>query len=130
MPNRVDANISGIRPDVARRPTEQQADAAAQAPCAADTREAANPTQTDRVEISPQAQAQSQALAAPNAGAGTAPAATETGAVRPPEADEDAAVTGATAQRAEQLRDQQETTRQQNADRPPERPGNLVDVTG
>ncbi|MDP6777842.1 MAG: hypothetical protein QGI83_13870 [Candidatus Latescibacteria bacterium] len=129
MPNRVDANISGVRPEVARRPTEQQADAATQAPQAANAREGTSPNQVDRVEISPEAQAQ-QALAAPNAGGGTAPTATETGAVRPQEAGEDNAVAGATAQRAEQLRDQQETTRQQNAGRSPEQPGNLVDVTG
>ncbi len=129
MPNRVDANISGVRPEVARRPTEQQADAAAQAPRAADARQAATTNQTDRVEISPQAQAQ-QALATPNAGGGTAPVATETGGVRPEEANADAAVSGATTQQAEQLREQQETTRQQDASRPPERPGNLVDVTG
>ena len=130
MPNRVDGNISGVRPDVARRPTEQQADAATQTPRAATTREAANPAQMDRVEISPEAQAQNQALATPNAEAGTAPVATETGGVRPQEANADTAVAGATTQQAEQLREQQETTRQQDANRPPERPGNLVDVTG
>ena len=130
MPNRVDGNISGVRPEVARRPTEQQADAATQAPRAADARQAANTNQTDRVEISPEAQAQSQALATPNAGGGTAPVATETGGVRPQEANTGTAVAGATAQQAEQLREQQETARQQDANRPPERPGNLVDVTG
>ncbi len=129
MPNRVDANTSGVRPTVARA-DEQQADQAAQAPRAADAQRAnATANQVDRVEISEASQARNQELAAADSGGETQRGA----ALNAPGAQgaqPDTAVGGTTAERAAELRERQDAARQQDAARPPERQGNLVDVTG
>jgi len=135
MPNRVDTNINGTRPAMARQgpqqanPPQQAADRTGGAGQAGD---AGN--RMDRVEISGEAQARAgtQRPAAADAqrdqrrmAAANAPGA------RPAEAGRQGAAPEAAAERrTQESRQQQYTARQQAAARPPQRPGNLVDVTG
>lgn len=126
MPNLVDGNINGIRPTLAVRPEVQQNNQAEQL---ANRPEQAQPR--DRVEISELARQRAEE-ARPRAAAGDdsrAGAADRPGA-RPPEAGQQGAVNGPTAQRAEQVRQQQEAAAREVAERPAERQGNLVDVVG
>ena len=130
MPNRVDGTVSGVHPTIARAP-EREATRPEEAVQRADAEEQA-PDQGDRVEVSTEVRAQVQEQRTrvgegqenPRGAALNAPGARQNAA------GEQGAVEGATANRAQELRDQQETARQQNANRPPERQGNLVDVVG
>ena len=129
MPNRVDGAVNGAQPAAARpeavRPGQRQG--AAQPAQAPDT----NTTNVDRVEISQAGQARNQELQAPNA-----PQAQDRGAaMNAPGAQSQPAggqgnLEQAAARNAEQLRERQETERQQATQEPPERQGGLVDVTG
>ncbi len=112
MPNRVDNPGAGTRPEPTR-PATQGADQARQP-------EPAQQPATDRVEISAAAQQQAQAPAQPERGA----------AQEAPSAQTDNAPSGVNEQtrtQAEQLREQQNASRQPGEGN---QPGNLVDVTG
>ncbi len=125
MPNRIDANINGIRPSLAVREDRRQANNQAQEP-----QQAAQ--QTDRVDISEQARLRTE-QARPRAGTAQANprrAALNAPSAKPSEAGEQGAVNGTTAARAEELRARQDAAARESAERPPERPGNLVDVVG
>lgn len=126
MPNRVDGNINGLRPTLAVRPEARQNDQVEQ--------QANRPEQTqqrDRVEISELARQRAEE-ARPRAGAGddSRAGAAERPDARPPEAGQQGAVNGPTAQRAEQVREQREAAVRVAAESPAERQGNLVDVVG
>ncbi len=129
MPNRVDTPVNGVPPTAARRPEAQQPNSTE------DTENRREAAGGDRVKISQEAQARAQAER-PTAGgaAGEARLAADTGepAAQAAETGQQgpSAVEGATAQRAEDLRDQQTAEQQQAAAEPPEQQGNLVDVTG
>lgn len=135
MPNRVDTNINGTRPAMARQ-NPQQANPPQQAADRTDGADQAGGAgnRMDRVEISRQAQL--QAGSQRPAAAGAQPdqrrmAAVNAPSARPAEAGRQGAPPEATAERrTQESRQQQDTARQQAAARPPQRPGNLVDVTG
>ena len=124
MPNRVDPNINGIRPTVARQPAER-ADRPEQAAARAQEQQPAEAATPDRVELSAEAQARAR-TERPAAGGGDErrmAALNAPGAGEPEAAGRESGVTGPTQQRAEQIR-------QEQAARPRERQGNLVDVVG
>ena len=122
MPDRVDANTSGARPAPARPQGGEGPDQAAQ-----QARQAAERPEPDRVEISNEARARTTQTPATNPPQTNAPANEAGGAAQGPSADD----------RAEELRQdrdvaeqQDDSAREQGQRRPPERPGNLVDVQG
>jgi len=129
MPNRVDANISGIRPTVARQPTERT-ERPEQPEPQARAQEPADAARTDRVELSADAQARVRATRPDAAGGDEDRAASlnAPGAGEPDTTGLRGAVTGPTQERAEQVREDQVTARQQQAPQPREQQGNLVDV--
>lgn len=122
MPNRVDVSANVARPTFGQNEA-RQANRASEA-ASSETQ----PTQRDRVEISAQARLQAEQNQ-PSAGANASGAAADAPSARPEEAGGQG-VNQATAQQAEQLRETREQSVQENAQEPPERQGNLVDVVG
>ena len=120
MPNRVEGQVPGAG-QAAQRPEADRAQQAAQAqqPDAPDV---------DRVEISNAGRERVEA-ARPTPGEADRGAAADAPGARPPEGG-DNAVNAATAQRAEDLREEQEQNAREVANDTPAEPGNMVDVTG
>ena len=123
MPNRVDA--AGLRPTAARPDVQNRAQ---QAPEPEPARETT--PDVDRGEISETARLQAEATR-PQAGGNPRGAAVDAPSANPPRPGVQGAVNeGAAEQQAEQIREDQAQRTQENAERPPERQGNLVDVVG
>ena len=129
MPNRVDTTANSVPPATTRRPEVQQRNPAE------DTAQREEAAGGDRVDISQEARARAQAERPTSGGpAGEARLAADTGESVQQAAETGqqgpSAVEGATAQRAEDLREQQTAEQQQTAPEPSEQQGNLVDVSG
>ena len=121
MPNRVEA--AGLRPAPARPDAQERAHQAPQPEPAKQSQ------QVDRVEISNRARLQAE-QARPQAGYNPGGAAVDAPSATPPRPGDQGSVSGATEQRAEELRETQAQATQELAQEPPERQGNLVDVVG
>ena len=133
MPGRVNAPMNGSRPEAAVRDVRQADQGAQEAQGAGGGQGNGAANGADRVEISGAARARSDremALAEVRQEDGGA-TALETQGARPSEEARPAAVQGdGAATRTAELRQQEDAARQQAANRPQERQGNLVDVTG
>ena len=120
MPNRVDGQVARpetARPTEALRPEAPRAGPDAEQTAVPPTNEAG----ADRVEISAAARQAQTTRPEPERGG-----AAETPSAQP----DDAPAQGPTADRASQLREQQEQSRAANTESEPGETGNLVDVTG
>ncbi len=127
MPDRVGGQISGIRPTLARGEDVQANRTAQTSPQAVERQQ----DQVDRVEISEAGRARNQELSAENnPQTPQRGAAAEAPGAQAPEAGEQGNLEQATANNAAQLREQEEASRQQQAENPPEQQGNLVDLRG
>ena len=121
MPNRVDAAES--------RPAPAPSDVQNRAQQASEPEPQEQAQQVDRVEISGQARLRAEE-ARPQAGENPRAAAVDAPSANPPQPGVQGAVNGATEQQVEQLKEAQIQTTRENAQDPPERQGNLVDVVG
>lgn len=121
MPNRVDGNVTGAQP-AAARPEARQPMPAAERQQAEGTARARAERQADRVEISQTGQERTAPARENTRGAAlNAPGARPSPEIERREANLE-------TQRETAVREEQDTARQQRT--PPQRPGNLVDVTG
>ena len=127
MPDQVGGQISGIRPTLARGEDVHANRTAHTSPQAVERQQ----DQVDRVEISEAGRARNQELsAANNPQTPQRGAAAEAPGAQAPEAGEQGNLEQATANNAARLREQEEASRQQQAENPPEQQGNLVDLRG
>ena len=127
MPDQVGGQISGIRPTLARGEDVQANRTAHTSPQAVERQQ----DQVDRVEISEAGRARNQELsAANNPQTPQRGAAAEAPGAQAPEEGEQGNMEQATANNAARLREQEEASRQQQAENPPEQQGNLVDLRG
>lgn len=127
MPDQVGGQISGIRPTLARGEDVQANRTAQTSPQAVERQQ----DQVDRVEISEAGRARNQELSAANyPQTPQRGAAAEAPGAQAPEAGEQGNLEQATANNAARLREQEEASRQQQAENPPEQQGNLVDLRG
>lgn len=122
MPNRVDASANVARPTFGQTEARQANRASENA------QQETRPAQQDRVEISEQARLQAEQNQ-PRVGADNTRAAAQDAPSARPEAG-DQGVNAPSAQQAEQVRQTRDENVRENAQRPEERQGNLVDVVG
>ncbi|MDA0712195.1 MAG: hypothetical protein O3B73_18505 [bacterium] len=122
MPTRVDSNVT------VARPTFGQADTRATNRTSESARLEGQTEQRDRVEISEQARLRAEQTQPPTGESQTRGAAADSVSARPEAGDQ--GVNQATAQQAEQLRENRQESVSENARRPNERQGNLVDIVG